>query len=47
MTFNYETEYSWGSLIVKLVPMFPFHGNELLINPMTVTMSLLANYSIK
>jgi len=24
MTFDFETEYHWGSLMVKLVPMFGF-----------------------
>ena len=24
MTFDFETEYHWGALMVKLVPMFGF-----------------------
>jgi hypothetical protein len=24
MTFDFETEYHWGALIVKLVPLFGF-----------------------
>lgn len=35
MTFDFETEYHWGALMVKLVPMFGFklykaHEDELI-----------------
>ena len=52
MTFDFETEYHWGALMVKLVPMFGFklykaHEDELIWvydvnNLMMVIMSLLA-----